>query len=181
MWFLRLPASLAKKLQCVHLCGFSPIWMRECLFNIKFVLNDLMHCEQSYLLPTLWACSCWRKFLLFENAFGQRLQLFRVSIFDDMDLSHSISVIDWGKTQNTIWITFTFYTLWAIQVPDLLSPSGDLGIGLVWDNPTGPDRTGPNHISVRLLKASSNWTKLSMRSLQLFSGWYQMIFRLGSD
>ena len=23
----------------------------------------------------------------------------------------------------------------------LLSPSGDLGIGLVWDNPTGPDRT----------------------------------------
>ena len=25
-----------------------------------------------------------------------------------------------------------------------LSPSGDLGIGLVWDNPTGPDPTGPH-------------------------------------
>ena len=36
----------------------------------------------------------------------------------------------------------------------LLSPSGDLGIGLVWDNPT-PDRT---HILVWLLKSSSNWT-----------------------
>ena len=63
-----------------------------------------------------------------------------------------------------------------------LSPSGDLGIGLVWDNPTPP-----HHISVRMLKSSSNWTKLSMMGRQLFSGWYQMIldvqtrFRLGSD
>ena len=53
-----------------------------------------------------------------------------------------------------------------------LSPSGDLGIGLVWDNnPTPPDRS----FLVRLLKSSSNWTKLSMRGPQLFSGWYQMI------
>ena len=28
---------------------------------------------------------------------------------------------------------------------------------------------------VRLLKSSSNWTKLSMMGPQLFSGWYQMI------
>ena len=48
-----------------------------------------------------------------------------------------------------------------------LSPSGDLGIGLVWDNPT--------NFLVRLLKSSSNWTKLSMMGLELFSGWYQMI------
>ena len=60
--------------------------------------------------------------------------------------------------------------------PDLLSPSGDLGIGLVWDN--HPD---PTNFLVPLLKSSSNWTKLSMRGPQLFSGWYQMIFRLGSD
>ena len=63
-----------------------------------------------------------------------------------------------------------------------LSPSGDLGIGLVWDN-----RTPPDHISVRLLKSSSNWTKSSMMGPQLFLGWYQMIldvqtrFRVGSD
>ena len=51
-----------------------------------------------------------------------------------------------------------------------LSPSGDLGISLVWGN-------HPPHRSfmVRLLKSSSNWTKLSMRSLQLFSGWYRMV------
>ena len=53
----------------------------------------------------------------------------------------------------------------------LLSPSGDLGIGLVWDNLSPPNRS----FLARLLKSSSNWTKLSMRSLQLFSGWYQMI------
>ena len=51
----------------------------------------------------------------------------------------------------------------------LLSPSGDLGTGLVWHNVSGP------HFSVRLFKSSSNWTKLSMMSPQLFSGWYQMI------
>ena len=65
------------------------------------------------------------------------------------------------------------------EVNIFLSPSGDLGIGLVWDNRTGPDR----HFS----KSSSNWTKLSMMGPQLFLGWYQMIldvqtrFRLGSD
>ena len=50
----------------------------------------------------------------------------------------------------------------------LLSPSGDLGTGLVWHNVSGP------HFSVRLFKSSSNWTKLSMMGLQLFSGLYQM-------
>ena len=56
----------------------------------------------------------------------------------------------------------------------LLSPSGDIRIGLVWDNHrTGPDQT--THFLVRLLKSSSNWTKISKRSPQLFSGWYQMI------
>ena len=63
----------------------------------------------------------------------------------------------------------------------LLSPSGDLGIGLVWDN--HPHRS----FLVPLLKSSSNWTKSSMMGPQLFLGWYQMIldvqtrFRLGSD
>ena len=61
------------------------------------------------------------------------------------------------------------FFFWKIT---LLSPSGDLGIGLVWDNnPTPPDRS----FLVRLLKSSSNWTKLSMIGPQLFSGWYQMI------
>ena len=62
-----------------------------------------------------------------------------------------------------------------IIIHHFLSPSGDLGIGLVWDN------NRPTDFLVRLLKSSSNWTKLSMRGPQLFSGWYQMIFRLGSD
>ena len=64
----------------------------------------------------------------------------------------------------------------SIKHPTLLSPSGDLGIRLVWHNLSPPHPTGPHrHFSVRLLKSSSNWTKLSMRGPQLFSGWYQMI------
>ena len=44
-----------------------------------------------------------------------------------------------------------------------LSPSGDLGIGLVWDN--HPDHTTPPNcnFSVRQLKSSSKWTKLSIK------------------
>ena len=53
----------------------------------------------------------------------------------------------------------------------LLSPSGDLGIRLVWHNLSPPHC----HFSVWLLKSSSNWTKLSMMGPQLFLGWYQMI------
>ena len=53
----------------------------------------------------------------------------------------------------------------------LLSPSGDLGIGLVWDNLSPPDP----HFSVQLFKSSANWTKLSIMGPQLFCGWYEMI------
>ena len=52
------------------------------------------------------------------------------------------------------------------------SPSGDLGIGLVWDNLSWPHRTGPDHFSVRMLRSSSNWTKLFMMGPQLFLGWF---------
>ena len=52
---------------------------------------------------------------------------------------------------------------WGIT-KELLSLSGDLGIGLVWDN--HPHRS----FLVWLLKSSSNWTKLSMMGPQLFSG-----------
>ena len=56
-----------------------------------------------------------------------------------------------------------------------LSQSGDLGIGLVWDNHPLTHPPLPPHFSLWLLKSSSNWTKLSMIGPQLFSGWYQMI------
>ena len=52
-------------------------------------------------------------------------------------------------------------TLVLCWISKFLSPSGDLGIGLVWDN----NPTGPDSFLVRLLKSSSNWTKLSMMVL----------------
>ena len=101
----------------------------------------------------------------------------------------SPSLIFWYFLENIFWQVLNSEKKWwkarnsEAEVCSFLSPSGDLRIGLVWDNhttpphPTGPDRS----FLVRLLKSSSNWTKSSMMGPQLFSGWYQMIFRLGSD
>ena len=70
-----------------------------------------------------------------------------------------------------LWTTtFSVFSVFDLR-RGLLSPSGDLGIGLVWDN----NRTGPDSFLVRLMKSSSNWTKLFIRGPQLFSGSYQMI------
>ena len=62
---------------------------------------------------------------------------------------------------------------WKHQTDPFSSPSGDLGIGLVWDN--HPPTPTTRNFSVRLMKFSSNWTKSSMMGPRLFSGWYQML------
>ena len=67
---------------------------------------------------------------------------------------------------------FIFICVFSLSLSlSLLSPSGDLGIGLVWEN----NPTGPESFLVRLMKSSSNWTKSSMMGPQLFLGWCQMI------
>ena len=72
------------------------------------------------------------------------------------------------------FLVFTFFRGGSFTLINfhLLSPSGDLGISLVWHNLSPPPH---RHFSVWVLKSSSKWTKLSMRGPQLFSGWYQMI------
>ena len=50
-----------------------------------------------------------------------------------------------------------------------LSPSGDLGISLVWHNLSPPPHRS---FLVRLLKSSSNWTKISMRGPLLSTSGY---------
>ena len=51
-------------------------------------------------------------------------------------------------------LPFLKYRLGALESQWwLLSPSGDPGIGLVWDNQTWPD---PTHFLVRVVKSSSN-------------------------
>ena len=99
---------------------------------------------------------------------------------------HSYNKIFNFKKSFRIFISCRFWICWEqchlisiYLLLHLLSPSGDLGISLVWHNRTD--------FLVWLLKSSSNWTKSSMRVPQLFSGWYQMIldvqtrFILGSD
>ena len=86
---------------------------------------------------------------------------------------HPTDVLVWLLKSSSNW------TKLSMMGPQLLSLSGDLGIGLVWNNLSNPIH--PTHFLVWLLETSSNWTKLSLMGPQLFSGWYQMIFRLGSD
>ena len=74
-----------------------------------------------------------------------------------------------GSMQWATWLSLLSIIQGCTGQP-FLSPSGDLGFGLVWYN-----LSPPHHILVRLLKSSSNWTKLSLGGPQLFSGWYQMI------
>ena len=70
------------------------------------------------------------------------------------ELIEKVSHSNWPQSNCQSNVFLTWHQFW------LLSPSGDLGISLVWHN-LSPDRT--THILVRLLKSSSNWTKLSMR------------------
>ena len=55
-----------------------------------------------------------------------------------------------------LWFSFIITVRWS---------------GLVWHNLSNPH----HHISVQLLKSSSNWTKLYMMGPQLFLGLYQII------
>ena len=41
---LRLKASLHKKLQCVHLCGFSKVCILICLLRMEDWLHEKLHC-----------------------------------------------------------------------------------------------------------------------------------------
>ena len=53
--------------QAKILCVFPPVWMREWVFKLSSLLNDLSHCGQLYLTP---ACSClWQRRFLVANVF----------------------------------------------------------------------------------------------------------------
>ena len=105
----------------------------------------------------------------------------------DQKLKKVDAKINLAKTQKCLFLKsfhscFTNSLEFMSFIAPLLSPSGDLGIGLVWD-----DHPRTTHFLVRLLKSTSNWTKSSKMGPQLFLGWYQMIldvqtrFGLGSD
>ena len=54
----------AEKLHCMHVCGFSPVWIRECFFKSLFWKKDFLHRRHSYLLSPLWY-SLWAERFFF--------------------------------------------------------------------------------------------------------------------
>ena len=74
----------------------------------------------------------------------------------------------WHKVHNILRAPWRHISI------SLLPPSGDQGIGLVWDNHPNTLST-LSDILVWVLKSFSNWTKLSMMGPQLFSGWYHVV------
>ena len=55
-------------IQAKILCGFSPVWLREWVFKLSSLLNDLSHCRQLYLTP---ACSCLWQYSICRPAHGR--------------------------------------------------------------------------------------------------------------
>ena len=109
-----------------------------------------------------------------------KMQIIELQIQNSRYESRKLHPQRWWWTSLNIFIHYFYLLIPSLKNKDadkgshplsFLSPSGDLGISRVWRNLSPPDR----HFSVRLLKSSSNWTKLSRRGPQLFSGWYQMI------
>ena len=73
-WAFKCPFILNDLSHCGHLCGFSPEWIRECVFKLLVRLNDLLHCSQKYFWNPLWM-RLWRKRpLLLANVFGHKPQ-----------------------------------------------------------------------------------------------------------
>ena len=166
---------------CIRFVSFQIfLWCLSQIQNLTSPQNDV--CYQHHDFSGVWAKLYGEKVVVFES---------NTTIFQTPQFLSGIRLNFWNL-EPLIWVEGGVICLnvlkWLII---LLSPSGDLGIGLVWDNLSPPpDRS----FLVRLLKSSSNWTKLSMMGPQLFLGWYQMIldvqtgfrlvqtrFRLGSD
>ena len=97
MWSLRVEASLDEKLHWLHLCGFSPVWMRKWVFKMSALPNDLLHCEQLYLLPPLWVCLCLQRPPLPANVLGHWSQDFRSAIFCFKLFPLTLFHDDWGN------------------------------------------------------------------------------------
>ena len=131
--------------------------------------------QKIHLFPSLSHCSSFLKAFYLLHDFIPPLQ----TLFSLLNFFSNLTRGFFFPQPNTLRnLSRNLNQVFAITLTTnpLLSPSGDLGIGLVWHNLSGPDS-----FLVRLMKSSSNWTKSSMMGPQLFLGWYQMIFRLGSD
>ena len=135
----------------VVLNGFVLESFQKCNYYwTHYRLNYITFCDCSAVLRNVWLVNRFKlwywSFLKTVN--HERMSMVKISVF----FRFSIGFI-WD---NFLWFSYIITVRWS---------------GLVWHNLSNPH----HHISVQLLKSSSNWTKLSMIGRQLFSGWYQMI------
>jgi len=61
MWFCSVPYWLNARSHTVHLCGFSPEWMRRCAARLLDVENRCLQIGHSYAFSPLCAFMCSRR------------------------------------------------------------------------------------------------------------------------
>ena len=124
-------------LEIWELTIFQRSYERNAVFNTTFILW-ITHCHA-------WIMSRLRGFCC---PLSKWLSLW-ANIAKSKDLTTSV-----GLRPKWIWVLQKLYPITSYPITyiqelsqvNLLSPSGDLGISLVWHNLSPPDRTGPHRL-----------------------------------
>ena len=89
------------------------LWMREWIFKLSALPNDLLHCVQLYLLP-LWVFLWRERPLLPANVLRHWSQDFRSAIFDDQPLFPTLFPWLW----KIIWtMNIDYYnSIWSLSL-----------------------------------------------------------------
>ena len=132
---LREEDWLHEKLDCVHLCCFSPVWMREWVFKLHLNQMTCYTCGQLNFLTQLWVCLWLKKLPLFANVFGHTLQDICFVIFKYHLLIHlvfasdchkrQLSLLNWNKDIRLDYVSRYMYSD---------NPKQPFGILLTWWN-----------------------------------------------
>ena len=121
---LREEDWLHEKSDCVHLCCFSPVWMREWVFKLHFNQMTCYTCGQLNFLTQLWVCLWLKKLPLFANVFGHTLQdicfvIFKYHLLIRLVFSsdchkRQLSLLSWNKDIRLDYVS-RYYTVTTLN------------------------------------------------------------------
>ena len=140
--------------------------------EIAFLILFSFFRSNSNLAHSVDVGTNWEDFLL-SKIIQIKVKSYSTSIPKSVLHSEQTIKTAFPTTANSSILSISKLVKWSkLLMFVLLSPSGDLGVGLVWDN-----HPSTRSILVWVLKSSSNWTKLTVMGPQLFSGWCAQMFK----